>query len=289
MNPMSVRDAGVRPVTGPEGRSALARLREAPEHLVALDIDGTILGHDQSLSANVTDAVGALRETGAHVVLSTGRSIQAVLPVAEELGITDAWAVCSNGAVTVRLAEGGFTIDDVVTFDPEPTLRLLREHLPEGIFAVEDLGRGFLLSAPFPDGELTGELRVVGFEELCATPASRVTLRAPGLGSDDFHDLVDRSGLHGVSYAVGWTAWLDIAPEGVSKASALERVRLRLGVPSTATLAAGDGRNDIEMLTWAQVGVAMGGADADTRAAADFDAAPVSEDGLVPVLTALVP
>ncbi|UFU03346.1 Cof-type HAD-IIB family hydrolase [Ruania suaedae] len=279
----------LQPVTEAAGLAALADLRDAPERLVALDIDGTILGHDQSLTATVIDAVRGLRDSGAHVVLSTGRSIQAVLPVAQALGIADAWAVCSNGAVTVRLTEGGFEIEDVVTFDPEPTLRLLREHLPEGIFAVEDLGRGFLLSAPFPEGELTGELRVVGFEELCATPASRVTLRAPDLGADDFHDLVDRSGLHGVSYAVGWTAWLDIAPDGVSKASALERVRERLGVPATATLAAGDGRNDIEMLTWAQVGVAMGGADADTRAAADFGAAAVSEDGLVPVLIALVP
>ncbi|SEE88564.1 HAD family hydrolase [Ruania alba] len=270
---------------------ALALYRPGPDLLVALDIDGTILGHDQSLSEKVRTAVGDLRASGTHVVLSTGRSLQAVLPVAEALGITDAWAVCSNGAVTIRLDStlaSGYEIHDVVTFDPGPTLRLLREHLPEGIFAVEDLGRGFALTAPFPDGELTGTLRVVDFEELCAMSASRVTMRAPGLGSDDFHELVDRSGLHGVSYAVGWTAWLDIAPEGVSKASALEQVRQYLQVGPTATVAAGDGRNDIEMLTWAGVGVAMGGADETTRGAADLVTGPVETDGLVPVLRTLL-
>ncbi|UFU06953.1 HAD family hydrolase [Ruania halotolerans] len=275
----------------PPQLGALALHRPGPDLLVALDIDGTILGHDQSLSEEVRAAVVELRATGTHVVLSTGRSIQAVLPVAAMLGIDSGWAVCSNGAVTIRLdpgLPGGHEIHDVVTFDPGPTLRLLREHLPEGIFAVEDLGRGFVLTAPFPDGELTGTLRVVDFEELCAMPASRVTMRAPGLGADDFHDLVDRSGLHGVSYAVGWTAWLDIAPEGVSKASALEQVRQYLKVGPTATVAAGDGRNDIEMLGWAGVGVAMGGADETTRSVANLVTGRVEEDGLVPVLHAIL-
>ncbi|HLR27284.1 MAG TPA: HAD hydrolase family protein, partial [Ruania sp.] len=148
---------------------------------------------------------------------------------------------------------------------------------------------GYAVTEEFPAGELSGTVRVIDFEQMCLEPAIRVTVRAPGLGSEDFHDLVARAGLRGVNYAVGWTAWLDIAPEGTSKASGLETVRHRLGVPPAATIAAGDGQNDIEMLTWAGVGVAMGDADGLTRAAADFHTAPVHQDGLVPVLTALLP
>ena len=58
-------------------------------------------------------------------------------------------------------------------------------------------------------------------------------------------------GLHKVSYNVGWTAWLDIAPDGVNKATGLERVRDELGIPRSRVLAIGDGRNDIDMLEWA--------------------------------------
>lgn len=258
--------------------------------LVALDIDGTLLGHDGSLSPGVRDAVAQVADSGAHVVLSTGRSVVAVTPVLEQLGLAHGWAVCSNGAVTVRLDPGfdhGYELAEVITFDPEPPLRTLRTHLPDGLFAVEDLGQGFKVSAPFPDGELLGSVQVVDFEDLCAAPASRVTLRAPDLDADDFHDLVGRTGLHGVSYAVGWTAWLDINPEGVSKASALEQVRSHLGVAAGASVAAGDGRNDIEMLGWAGFGVAMGGADAETLAAADVTTAGVQADGVVPVLQAI--
>ncbi|WP_448070644.1 HAD family hydrolase [Georgenia yuyongxinii] len=268
-----------------------ATLPPADDLLVALDIDGTLLTHDGELSPAVAAAVAALRDAGAHVVLSTGRSVQGVTPVAARLGLTQGWAVCSNGAVCIRLdpeLDGGHVISDVVTFDPGPTLRLLREELPSGLIAVEDLGRGFKVSAPFPMGELTGEVQVVDFEELVAAPATRVTLRAPELSSQDFHELVERVGLHGVGYAVGWTAWLDISPDGVNKASALEMLRGRLDVPAEATVALGDGSNDLEMLAWAAHGVAMGGSAQAVQSAADAVTDDVAHDGAAVVLRALL-
>ena len=94
--------------------------------------------------------------------------------------------------------------------------------------------------------------------------------------------------MHGVTYAVGWTAWLDITPDGVSKASALERVREWAGVGPERTLAAGDGMNDREMLAWAALGVAMGNADPGTVAIANAVTARVEQDGIVPVLRSVL-
>ncbi|MFC7404264.1 HAD family hydrolase [Georgenia alba] len=256
--------------------------------MVALDIDGTLLTHAGEISPEVRSAVADVRDAGAHVVLATGRSIQATVPVAEELGLTDTYAVTSNGAVSLWLGDGRYEITDVITFDPGPTVRLLREELPEALFAVEDLGRGFKVTAPFPMGELSGDLEVVDVDELVSAPATRVTVRAPDLGSDDFHELVERVGLHGVGYAVGWSAWLDITPEGVSKASGLETLRGRLDVPPGATVAIGDGGNDLEMLGWAAHGVAMGDAAPHVMAVADAVTAGVAEDGVAVVLRALL-
>ena len=259
--------------------------------LVALDVDGTILDHDERLSDRVRDAVGAVADAGHHVVVATGRSLIGTLPVLDRLGFTTGFAVCSNGAVTVRLDPGlddGHEVVEAVTFDPAPALRLLREHLPTAAYAVEDLGHGFRLSGPFPDNELMGELTVVPFEELLGTPATRVVVRSPEHTPQDFLELTSRIGLHGVNYAVGWTAWLDIAPDGVSKASALEGVRERLGVPVGDTVAVGDGRNDLEMLGWAARSVAMGNAPAEVAAAAGEVAGDVEDDGLAAVLDSLL-
>lgn len=260
-------------------------------HLVALDVDGTILTHAGELGTATFEAVRAVADAGHHIVISTGRSVVATLPVLEMLGLTHGWAVCSNGAVTLALDPAepeGYRIEDTVTFDPRAALTLVMEHAPHILVAVEEVPAGFKVVRPYPDGILQGEQVVVPFEELLATPTTRVTFHDPDAASEDFLVLIERIGLHGVSYAVGYTAWLDLAPEGVSKGSALELVRRRLGVEPHLTFAAGDQRNDLEMLRWAARGVAMGGAPPEVVAAADESTASVDEDGLVEALRPLL-
>jgi len=259
--------------------------------VVALDVDGTILDHDGGLTDRVRAAVQAVADSGREVVLSTGRSLIATTPVLDRLSLTHGYAVTSNGAVTLRLdpaLDEGYELADLVTFDPRDALTLLREHLPQAVYAVEDLGTGFRLTAPFPDGELIGSMTIVPFEELFERPATRVVVRSPEHTPEDFLELVERLGLHGGSYTVGWTAWLDIAPEGVSKAHGLRFVAQSLGVDAADVLAVGDGRNDLEMFAWAGRSVAMGQAPAEVQDAADEVCADVYADGLADVLERLV-
>jgi hydroxymethylpyrimidine pyrophosphatase-like HAD family hydrolase len=260
-------------------------------HLVALDIDGTTVNHEGELSDAVRDSVRAVAAAGHHVTIATGRAVIGTLPVLDRLGLTTGYAVCANGAVTIRLDAAladGYEVLEAVTFDPRPALMVLREHFPTALVAVEVLGVGFKVTAPFPDGELDGTPQVVPFEELMSTPVTRLTLRDPSSTSEEFVARTEKIGLHGVEYAVGWSAWLDINPEGVSKGSALEQVRRRIGVEPASTVAVGDQRNDIEMLHWAARGVAMGQAPDEVKAAADEVTGTVEEDGLVPVLRSLL-
>lgn len=259
------------------------------KRMLCLDLDGTTLLHTGELTEGVRAAVRALPDE-VEVVIATGRSIIATTPIIEALGLRHGFAVCSNGAVTIQVnpdPPGGYSIAETVTFDPRPVLERLRKALPDARIAVEDLGVGFKVSRHFPDGELMGVARLVSWEELVSEPVTRVTLRQPETTPEEFMEMVERAGLHGVSYAVGWSAWLDINPEGVSKASALELVRRRIGVEPRHTIACGDQRNDLEMLHWAAWGVAMGNAPEEVKAIADEVAGDVNDDGLVPILEAL--
>ncbi|TWP38353.1 HAD family hydrolase [Leekyejoonella antrihumi] len=259
--------------------------------LVALDVDGTLLHYDGHLSETVRDAVQAVARAGHHVTIATGRSVLGVMEIAGMLGLDRGFAVASNGAVTIELdpsAPNGYRIVETVTFDPAPVLKSLENAWPDAVVAVEEIGIGSKVSAPFPDGELLGTQRVVSWEEMAAEPTTRVTFRSPTGTSDDFVKLAPQLGLHGVSYGVGYTAWLDINPEGVSKASALEQIRRNLHVEPAATVAIGDHRNDLEMLTWAARGVAMGQALDDVLAVADEVTGTIDEDGAVPVLRSLI-
>lgn len=250
--------------------------------LVALDLDGTVVAPDDTVPAEVVAAVGAVCAAGVPVVLSTGRSVHHTRPVAEILGIRSGWLVCSNGAVIATIDPP--VVTDTVTFDAAPAVRLLQKHLPDALVAVEELGVGYRVTAPFPEGELAGEQIVMDVDSLVREPVTRVILRSPGEEPEFFLDVVAKLGLQDVSYAVGYTAWLDLAPKGVSKAFALSSVTRRLSVSPADVLAVGDGRNDVEMLEWAGVGAAMGHAPAELQDVADVVTGSFDELGLVSLL-----
>lgn len=267
------------------------RLVPGPELIVALDVDGTILDMDGRVSERVMASIARMRAWGAQIVISTGRGVQAALPVARYIGLIDGWMICANGALTVRMDPGapdGYEIVERVSFDPAPAIDALLAAVPDGIVAVEGPGTGFRATRPFPDGELIEDLTVVGLDELRARPVSRVVLRAPGMDVDEFRALVVGSGLHSVEYAIGWTAWLDVAPQGVTKASALARLAARLGTDAAHAVAVGDGGNDIEMISWAGAGAVMGSAPSPVVKAGDLVTESVWRDGAAAVMDAVI-
>jgi HAD superfamily hydrolase (TIGR01484 family) len=255
--------------------------------LVALDIDGTLLkwieGAGQTyeqVAPAVHDAVRRAHDAGAHIVLASGRSPHGMTTIADLLdleGGEPAWVVASNGAVVFRYPPLEVVHEE--TFDARPAVEaILREH-PGVLVAVEERGVGYRVNRPFPAGELSGDMVITDVADLVAQHVSRVIIRDPDSTAEDFLDLAGRLGLHGTDYVVGWTAWLDLAPVGVNKASGLAHVAERLGVEAADVLAIGDGRNDIEMLQWAGRGVAMGQAVEPVIAAADDVTGTVYEDG----------
>jgi len=261
--------------------------------LVALDIDGTLLkwieGAGQTyeqVAPAVHDAVRRAHDAGAHIVLASGRSPHGMTTIADLLdleGGEPAWVVASNGAVVFRYPPLEVVHEE--TFDARPAVEaILREH-PGVLVAVEERGVGYRVNRPFPAGELSGDMVITDVADLVAQHVSRVIIRDPDSTAEDFLDLAGRLGLHGTDYVVGWTAWLDLAPVGVSKASGLAHVAERLGVEAADVLAIGDGRNDIEMLQWAGRGVAMGQAVEPVIAAADDVTGTVYEDGAATELT----
>ncbi len=261
--------------------------------LIALDIDGTLLSWIEGqgttyeeVPAAVRDAVRRAHDAGAHVVLASGRSPHGMVAVADLLDLPGMnpgddgdplWVVASNGAVVFRYPPLEVVHEE--TFDARPAVEaILREH-PSVLVAVEERGVGYRVNRPFPVGELSGDMVITEVADLVADRVSRVIIRDPESTAEDFLDLARRLGLHGTDYVVGWTAWLDLAPVGVSKASGLAHVAAELGIDAADVLAIGDGRNDIEMLRWAGRGVAMGQAVEEVREAADAVTASVYDDG----------
>ena len=162
--------------------------------MVCLDLDGTTIDYDSVLHPEVRDAVLATSAAGHTVVIATGRTLMATLPLARELELTTGYLVCSNGAVVVRLhpeLPDGYEIVEKVTFDPGPALALLREHLPGAFVAAEVIGVGHRISAGFPQDLLQGELTLASWEELGSEPVTRLTFHDPGSTEEEFLEAVE--------------------------------------------------------------------------------------------------
>lgn len=269
------------------GRSSEERL------LIGLDVDGTLIRPDESISDAVREQVERVQRLGHEVTLATGRSWESAAPILTSLGLAPEYVVCANGATILQrdLADpSGYRREWVETFDPSEVLATIRGHLPRGSYLVEDAFGFRRYTEGMTEWELTNAEQV-DFEQLSGFPATRVVVVSPDLGTEDFLEIVRTIGLTEVSYSIGWTAWLDIAPIGVNKGTALERVRDELGIPRSQVLVAGDGRNDIEMFQWATAGggraVAMGQAPEEVKAVAGEVTGDVDDDGLASVLASI--
>ena len=246
--------------------------------LVALDVDGTIVDHTNSLSPAVKDAVLAIRAAGIPVVIATGRAVPGVYDVLDKLGFREGLGIASNGSVVFQVDP--FEVVHTTTFDAREAVRRVLERVPEALVAVEEVGVGYRVNRAFPHGEITGEIILDEVDRMVSQPVTRVVVRAPDHDRDEFSTLVQDLGLDGTNYYIGYTAWLDLAPEGVSKASGLDEVCRRMGLTAADVLAVGDGNNDVEMLQWAGRGVAMGQAPDELKAVADHVTGTVEADGL---------
>src|SRR5690606_13220689 len=86
------------------GRTRVDRARQVTSApwLVALDVDGTVIHEDETLTDAVRDAVARARDAGHLVTLATGRSWETTQPILSALGLEPEFVVCANGAITMR-------------------------------------------------------------------------------------------------------------------------------------------------------------------------------------------
>lgn len=255
-----------------------------PPRLIALDVDGTLLRTGAPVTDRVAATVRAADAAGAHVVVSTGRTVVTTRPVLAELGFVRGHAICSNGAVHVDIEAPEPTA--VHTFDPRPAVTALRELIPDMVFTAEQVGTGFWATGMSP-GEYYagGEYVVVDHHTLCSVPTPRLNCWWPEGSVPEMRSLLETLTVPDISWVYGeFGPWLTISRRGVSKGWALERLRRALGIPREATLAIGDGFNDREMFAWAGHSVAMANAPAELYEIVDEVTADVTADGVAAVL-----
>lgn len=261
--------------------------------LVASDVDGTLIDHDEHVSERTKAAVAAVVADGVPFVLATGRPPRWIAPVVDGLGFAPL-AVCGNGAVIYDSATDrvlSATSLDVETLAWVAGMAL--RALPGCGLAAERVGASahdaaspqFVSSPDYEHAWLNPDNTEVSTAEVLAAPAIKLLIRMAHASSESMRAaLTPLVGARAdITYSTD-NGLIEVSAPGVTKASGLAAVADRLGVAYPDMVAFGDMPNDVPMLLLAGHGVAMANAHADARAAADEITKSNSDDGVARVL-----
>ena len=259
----------------------------SPVRLAAIDLDGTLLRSDGTISARSRSAITQARGAGIAVVIVTARGPANITAVARDAGISGR-AICSNGAIVVDVESGEILSERLL--ETEVACRLvhdLRRHVPGILFAVEH--EAFAHEPGFSAWDWTPPegTRVADAIELLADPASKLILRHAGHEVEAIAAVARGLAGDGATVVPSGGQAVEVTAAGVNKAAALAEIADELGIEPADVVAFGDYPNDVAMLAWAGLGVAVANAHAEVLAIADEVTASNDEDGVALVLERL--
>ncbi len=268
-----------------------------PIGLVALDIDGTLVGDDLRIGPDTRVAIRAARRRGVLVCLVTGRMVSSAMRFARELDL-DTPLVGYQGALIREMPAANATrpgrllvhtplraevAREVVVWARAQGLDPHLNHLERFIVRSDDPRADeyttFMGSRPHLEDDLVGSIRHPVTKVMCAGEPPLPNAVAP-LARARFAGRAD--------VMVSHPYFVEFVAPGVSKGRAVRWLARRLGVPLGAILAIGDQWNDIEMLGEVGHGAAMPTAPREVRAIARYIAPPLAEEGAARMIEALV-
>lgn len=252
--------------------------------LIALDVDGTLLNDEHALSEENKQTIAEVIRQGGRIVLCTGRNPKHALPVMKEIGLSG-YVIADNGAVILRSED----LEIIHQFGMdgrglEPYIEYCREN---GIHF--DVNTAFELYVDNVE-HLTEEALYM-YERLDLMPSSLPAW-------EEFRDPILKFTVFSTIEKMNeaereWSTWLpefsvqrsgeffvDIMHKEASKGNALRMLAERIGVNQEEILSIGNYFNDISMLTFAGLGIAMENSPLEVKAAANAVTGTNNENGV---------
>lgn len=252
--------------------------------LIALDLDGTLMGKDRAIARRTRHAVQRAIDRGCLVALATGRAFSSAAQYAKGLGL-NAPLICYQGAMIRDFRDGTTVYTDTIPLDSAREVIAFSQarqlnvqvYLEDDQSYADQVNPKIARLAEIAQVPVTGvgnlskwldrpPLKLLFFvEQQEAAPELVRALKS----QFDGHLQIVRS----------WHQIVEVTGPAVSKGAALMRLAECLETPQLATMAVGDQDNDVSMIAWAGLGVAMGDASPAAQAAADVIAPPLEKEG----------
>jgi hypothetical protein len=249
---------------------------------LALDVDGTLVDRSLKLSPRTRRAVSRAIDAGVHVTLASGRLLNQVEVFARELGIREP-LICNQGALVMLPGEEQPLFECAVS---RPVADDFMAFVQSQGWDLCVYGREHLYAHGMtPEVQVLMDLAPAGqaIHWLSEIDAKTELIQLLVIVQPDRAPLVERSLKEHfggqLSIVRSFSHFVEASNPAVSKGTALAFLAKRLGISQAETMAIGDQDNDVPMVSWAGLGVAVGNASAACKAAANIVTGDVSEDG----------
>jgi Cof subfamily protein (haloacid dehalogenase superfamily) len=272
---------------------------------ILLDIDGTLTNDDKVITPRTRDALLKAQEKGVVLVLASGRTATGLSTYAATLDLANhnGVLVCYNGAKSLNCQTGQVYFEQSLTVDQG---KRVLEHMKKfDVAPVIDHGEYMYVNDAFFTIERDGKpWHIIEYEGhsnnylLCEKRDLAATAEWPinkilTAGQPEYLQKVWRemqAPFEGELSAM-FTAphYFEFTPLGVDKVRALKDTFDVLGIDQSEVMSFGDAQNDLTMIKWAQIGVAMGNAVDEVKAQADYVTGDNNSDGIADALERLVP
>lgn len=259
--------------------------------LLALDIDGTLTNTEKEITPKTLEKIIEIQEKGHIVAIASGRPLPGIRKIAEELELErfGGYVLAFNGGRIVNYGTGDIAYQ--AALDNDVVRQIYDYCVREGCGMVTYDGDRVITGTPV-DGYMSFEasinhmeiMRIDNFREYIDFPLNKCLLTAePEKAERVEKELIERLG-DKVNIFRSEPFFVEIMPPDVHKATSLERLLGVLGMDVKDLIACGDGYNDLTMIEYAGVGVAMANAQDIVKEHADYVTLSNDEDGLVPVI-----
>jgi Cof subfamily protein (haloacid dehalogenase superfamily) len=264
-----------------------------PIRLIALDIDGTLVGQDLVIGERTRAAISEASRRGIAVSLVTGRMATSAMPFAEALGLTGPLVAQQGALVRAMPASGSRRPGRLLYHRPltsAVTVEIVRWCQERQLIPHFNYLEWMIVAS---DESRLDEYRLFVGDRLRTVPdiavrAHRPVTKVVAIGEGEHSlDLLDEARAHfagRASATLSHPRFLEFLAPGVSKGMAIRWLARRLRVPLGQCMAAGDQYNDLEMIAEVGHGVAMPSAPAAVQAVARFVAPPVAEEGVAQLI-----
>ncbi|WP_026505691.1 Cof-type HAD-IIB family hydrolase [Butyrivibrio sp. NC3005] len=255
---------------------------------IALDLDGTLTNSKKEVSKRNKDAVKMAAQKGIKIIIATGRPTPGVTKISHvlELDKVGGYVLAYNGGLIIDCKSGEVVRRETIPTEYYHTIvSSARRH---GVTALTYDSEG-IITENDKDEYAHIEARINGIPVKKVFQLDRVAANDPVVKflivgepkklKPVYDDLKEKmEGKVTIFYSEPY--FLEVMPNGIEKASSLELLLNKLDIDRKYLMACGDGFNDIPMLKYAGLAVAMENAQEETKQWADFIAPSNDEDGV---------